>query len=247
MATFAVIFPAAGRSSRYAGKNKKPFEMLEGRAVWIRTVEAFLNRDDVGQLILVVAPEDREEVERKFRANLAFMGVQLVDGGEERCDSVANALAALKEDVDHVAVHDAVRPCVTKKLIDAVFAAATQHGAAVPVIPVSDTVKRVGDGGVVAETVSREGLVLSQTPQAFRRDVIVRAYEERPEGFVPTDDASLVERLGVPVYTVEGSSLNIKITRREDLDLARAILQVMPRPKPKRPLHPFADEEQMWR
>ncbi len=247
MARFAVIFPAAGKSSRYGGKEKKPFDILDGRAVWIRTVEAFLNRDDVGQLILVVAPEDREMVERKFRANLAFMGIKLVDGGKERCDSVAAALAVLDEGVDHVAVHDAVRPCVTKELIDRVFQAAVDKGAAVPVLPVADTVKRVDTGTQrVLETLPRDGLVLTQTPQAFRRELLVRAYAERPADTVPTDDASLVERLGAPVHTVPGTALNIKITTREDLNLARAILQVMPKPKPKGPLHPFADE-QMWR
>ncbi len=246
MARFAVIFPAAGLSRRFKDKRKKPFADLEGRAVWIRSVEPFLNRDDVCQLLLVIAAEDREEVTRRYRANLAFMGIRLVEGGAERHDSVAAALNELDDAVDFVAVHDAVRPCVTKELIDAVFAAAVEHGAAIPAIPVADTLKRVDESRkVVQETVSRVGIWCAQTPQAFRRDWLVEAYAQRPPGPDVTDDAQLVERAGHPVVVVPGSPLNLKITTRQDLTLARAILQAMPKPKAKGPIHPFA-EDQMW-
>ena len=246
MARFAVIFPAAGRSERFKDKKKKPFVDLDGRAVWIRAVEPFLNRDDVAQLLLVIAPEDREEVQRRYRANLAFMGIRLVDGGAERHDSVAAALEQLADDIDHVAVHDAVRPCVTKELIDKVFAAAVEHGAAIPAVPVADTLKRVDEAKhIVQETVSRTGMWYAQTPQAFRRDWLEEAYRTRPSGPGITDDAQLVEQAGHPVAVVQGSPLNLKITTRQDLTLARAVLQVMPKPKAKGPIHPFA-EDQMW-
>jgi 2-C-methyl-D-erythritol 4-phosphate cytidylyltransferase len=247
MAKFAVIFPAAGRSERFQDKRKKPFVDLDGRALWIRAVEPFLNRDDVIQLILVVADEDREEVERRYRANLAFMGVQLARGGAERTDSVASALRCLKNEVDYVAVHDAVRPCVTPELIERVFAAAVQFGAAVPALPVVDTLKRVRPGRtVIAETVPRSDLWLAQTPQAFRRQLLEEAYAQRPPEELFTDDAQLVERLGVDVHLVPGSPFNIKVTVKEDLLLAKAVLEAIPKPKPKGPLHPFA-EDQMWR
>src|SRR5262245_56270 len=99
MATFAVIFPAAGRSSRFKDKEKKPFANLDGRAVWLRAVEHFINRADVGQCILVVAPDDQETFRRRYGANLAFMDLKIADGGAERFESVANALKVLKPEI----------------------------------------------------------------------------------------------------------------------------------------------------
>jgi 2-C-methyl-D-erythritol 4-phosphate cytidylyltransferase len=146
-----------------------------------------------------------------------------------------------------VAVHDAARPCLTPELIESVFAAAVQHGAALPGLPVGETLKRVGQDHKTVETVSRAGLYTAQTPQVFRRDLIVRAYENRPrQGSAITDDAQLVEALGESCHMVEGSPWNIKITARDDLRLAAAILQAMPKPKREGPSHPFADEQSMW-
>src|SRR5438876_3985805 len=110
MSRFAVILPAAGRSARFGGKEKKPFASLDGRAVWLRTVELFVTRDDVCQTLLVISPEDRELFRTRYAPNIAFMDVQVVEGGAERFESVSNALARLKEEVEFVAVHDAVRP-----------------------------------------------------------------------------------------------------------------------------------------
>src|SRR5262245_13820003 len=129
MPAFAVILPAAGKSTRFGGREKKPFANIDGRAVWLRTAELFVNRPDVVQVMLVIFPDDRELVQRRYGANLMFMEVRLVDGGTERFDSVANALVHLKADVDHVAIHDAVRPCAPEAMINAVFATAVQHGA----------------------------------------------------------------------------------------------------------------------
>src|SRR5213594_4260392 len=141
MAQFAVILPAAGKSTRFRDKEKKPFATLDGRAVWLRSAELFVTRSDVSQCIIVVSPEDQETFRRRYSANLAFMNVQIAEGGAERFESVANALALVKPEVEFVAVHDAVRPCVTETLINDVFAKAEKTGAAMLAIPVSDTLK----------------------------------------------------------------------------------------------------------
>src|SRR5262249_13546037 len=121
MAQFAVILPAAGQSSRFRDKEKKPFATLDGRAVWLRTVELVITRPDVCQCIIVIAKSDQETFKRRNAAHLAFMSVQVADGGAERFESVANALALLKPETDFVAIHDAVRPCLTEALVNAVF------------------------------------------------------------------------------------------------------------------------------
>lgn len=245
MARFAVIMPAAGKSSRFRDTEKKPFATLDGRAVWLRSVELFVTRADVCQCIIVVAPDDQEMFRRRYGANLAFMNVQIADGGAERFESVASALALLKPEAEFVAIHDAVRPCLAEEQINAVFQQAEQSGAALLGVPVVETVKRV-DGQRVQETVPRKGLWLAQTPQVFRREWLVDAYARRDNlGREITDDAQLVEAAGHAVYMVEGAATNIKITTRADLALAEAILKSRPKPKASGPIHPFAEEE-MW-
>jgi 2-C-methyl-D-erythritol 4-phosphate cytidylyltransferase len=246
VAKFAVILPAAGRSSRFRDKEKKPFATLDGRAVWLRSAELFVTREDVCQCIIIVAPADQELFRRRYGANLAFMNVQIADGGTERFDSVANALALVKPEADFVAVHDAVRPCLTEEMINAVFGQAEKTGAALLAVPVSDTVKRVDAQQRVQATLPRQGLWLAQTPQVFRREWLVAAYADRAKlGKDVTDDAQLVEAAGHPVQVVEGSLSNLKITTKGDLHLAEAVLKSRPKPKPSGPIHPFAEEE-MW-
>lgn len=246
MPKFAVILPAAGKSSRFGDKEKKPYLNLDGRAVWLRAAELFVARDDVCQTLLVIAPDDQEMFERRYRANIVFMNVQVVVGGAQRFDSVANALAKLNPAAEYVAVHDAVRPCLTGELIDAVFASAVTHGAALLAVPVNDTVKTADAQKKVTGGVSRDGLWLAQTPQVFRRDWLVDAYAKRAsfKGTI-TDDAQLIEAGGHSVYLVPGESTNIKITTKADLHLAEAILKSRPEKKVKGPIHPFAEEE-MW-
>src|SRR5437016_9071332 len=142
MPQFAVILPAAGQSSRFRDKEKKPFALLDGRAVWLRSAELFVTRSDVVQCILVVAKADQEAFRRRYSANLAFMNVQIADGGSERFESVANALALVKPEAEFVAIHDAARPCLTAALVDSVFAEAKKTGAAMLAVPVADTIKR---------------------------------------------------------------------------------------------------------
>ena len=218
----AVIIPAAGQSSRFAGREKKPFALLEGRAVWLRTAELFWSRPEVDRVYVVVSPQDRDDFTSRFGHLLRFANGEVVDGGAERSDSVANALARVGSEVTYVAIHDAVRPLTPPGLIDAVFAAARSHGAAIAAVPVTDTLKRVDETKRITATLPRAGLWQAQTPQVFRRDWLVEAYARREAGI--TDDAQAVEALGHQVVVVPGSVVNFKITTKEDLELAAAVL-----------------------
>ena len=241
MPKFAVILPAAGKSSRFSNQRKKVFVELKGRPVWLRTAEQFINRDDVAQVILVISPEDLEFFKEKFRANLAFMDLEIVTGGAERADSVLKGLERVRADVDFVAVHDAARPLVVKEWIDKVFRAAQQHDAAILATPVTNTLKRADGNQTIEQTVSRNNLWAAQTPQVFRRQWLLDAYAARGN-LQPTDEAQLIENLGRKVKIVEGSSLNLKITTPEDFRIAEHLLDALPREKLPGFLHPFADE-----
>jgi 2-C-methyl-D-erythritol 4-phosphate cytidylyltransferase len=244
VAKFAVILPAAGRSSRFRDKSyKKPFAPLANKAVWLHSAERFLGRSDVIQTILVISPEDRADFNLKFSANIAFLGIDVIDGGAERADSVEAALARVKPAADFVCVHDAARPCLADAWIDEIFAAAERTGAAIFALPVPGTLKRVAADGTIEETVSRERLWEAQTPQVFRRQLLLDAYAQRA-GFQATDDAQLVERLGHPVTVVQGSPINLKIATKEDQRLAEWALKAMPKPRLDSPLNPLDDR---WR
>ena len=241
MAKFAVILPAAGKSSRFqsSNKRKKPFVELKKRAVWVRSADLFVNREDVIQTLLVISPDDMDWFKEKFRPNLAFMDIDLVEGGAQRADSVKNALDKVSDEADFVAVHDAARPLLAKEWIDEVFSAAAESGAAIPGIPISSTVKRVENSAIV-ETVPREQLWAAQTPQVFRRELLIEAYDKRGDSN-PTDEAALVEQLGHPITMVSGHPQNIKITTAEDMSIANALVDTLPK-KSLGALHPFADE-----
>jgi len=239
---YAVIMPAAGKSRRFHDKHyKKPYAALDNRAVWLHAAEKFLNRDDVIQLILVISKEDREEFQIKFAANVAILGIDVIDGGKERADSIEKALAHVTPEADFIAVHDAVRPCIVDEWIATIFEAAEKSGAALFAIPVTATLKRVGDEKTIQETVDREGLWEAQTPQVFRREFLLEAYARRGD-LKATDDAQLVEQTGHEVTVVEGSPLNRKITNKQDLKLAAQILKVLPKPRVSGTGNPFADD-----
>ena len=242
MAKFAVILPAAGKSTRFNDKEKKPFAALDGRPVWLRTAELFVSRDDVCQCILVIDPSDEEMVRRKYGANMAFLNISVVHGGSERFESVANALKIVKDEADFVAIHDSVRPCVTTELIDRVFQQAVKSGAAILALGMTDSLKRGSsiEPVVIEQSLPRERLWLAQTPQVFSKEVLVKAFKNFPKG--ATDDSQVVEATGATVSIVIGSSSNIKITTREDLFLADAILKSRPKPKANVSAHPFADD-----
>ncbi len=244
MAGFAVIIAAAGKGERFAGKQSKVFSKLQDRPLFIRAIELFVNREDVCQTVLVVAPRDEDYVKSNYGANLGFMGVTLAIGGEHRWQSIANALEKVHEGAEYVAVHDAARICTTAEMIDRVFGEAIKSGAAILAAPLSGTVKRVSEAGVVDETVSREGLYEAQTPQAFRRDLFVKAYAQAAEATTVTDDAEMVAASGHDVTVVECDMSNMKITFPGDLALARAIIKGRPKPAVARPRGPF--EEAQW-
>ena len=252
MSTFAVILPAAGKSSRFSGggaaavlgmgtPNKKPFQELKGRAVWLRAMEPFVNREDVVQRIVALSPEDLEWFKEKYRSNLAFMDLTLIEGGAERADTVELALSRVRADVDFVAVHDAARPLLAHEWIDAVFKAAEKTGAAIPATPISSTLKLVTPDGHIEKTVPRDRLWAAQTPQVFRRQLLLDAYAQRGD-FQPTDEAQLVERLGHPIAVVECSPMNLKITSQDDMRMAQALIDLIPKPSVVKLLHPFEDD-----
>lgn len=211
----------------------------------MHAADRFANRQDVVQTLLVIAPEDREHFAEKFGGNTALLGIEIVEGGHERYDSVTRALERVKPEAEYIAVHDAARPCIVDEWIDAVFAAAVKTGAAILASPVTGTLKRASSDQTVAETVSRDNLWEAQTPQVFRRQLLTDAYARR--GQQPaTDDAQLVERLGHPVTIVPSSLMNLKITTQEDLRIASALLKALPRPKLAGPANPFA-ENNLWK
>ena len=229
MAKFSVIIPAAGKGERFGGQEKKTFAKLGGRPIFIRTLEHFINRDDVCQIILAVAPEDVATMKSSYAANLGVMGVKLVEGGARRCDTVMAGLKVVSDEAEFVVVHDCARPCVRSESIDAVFAEATKSGAAILAAPLTGTLKRVSEAMVIDETAPRESLYEAQTPQVFRKDLLLEVYaslDEITEDI--TDDAQLVELAGHAVSVVISDATNLKITTKADIVLANAILKSRP-------------------
>jgi 2-C-methyl-D-erythritol 4-phosphate cytidylyltransferase len=227
MTPAALIIPAAGSGSRFGGAVRKPYAELNGRAVLLRTLDRFADIEAITCRILVVAPQDLDMVTARFGDDLAALGVgHVVPGGRQRYDSVRAALERVPEECRLVAVHDAVRPLVTRRTVLEALRVAEQIGAACVGVPVHDTVKRTGEGRVVRETPSRDDLWLVQTPQVFRTGLLRQAYQRLGDHQGPvTDDAQLVEALGHPVVMVEGGRENLKITTPEDLRLAEAWLR----------------------
>lgn len=245
MNKFAVILPAAGRSQRFGKQGpKKVFSNLDGRPVWLRAADLFLNRSDVVQVIVVISPDDQQYFQDRFGSDLAVLGIDWALGGSERYHSVANALEKVDSRADFIAVHDAARPCTTEGDVEQVFAAAVKYGAAILATPLASTIKRGRE--TIEATVDRSHLWAAHTPQVFRRDWLESAYAELLAGQAEsnrtqtTDDAQVIENAGHAVHLVPGKSTNLKITTKEDLQLAQAILKS--RPKSIDSLfHPFKD------
>ncbi|HLK51050.1 MAG TPA: 2-C-methyl-D-erythritol 4-phosphate cytidylyltransferase [Bryobacteraceae bacterium] len=232
----AVIVPAAGLGTRMGknsaektGTSRKQFMLLEGSPILLHTVRKFAASSRVSEIVVAVRSEDLDWVRDVMKREFPGRRVRVVQGGNSRQESVQNALATLERDTDLVAVHDAVRPFIDLEIIDKVLDAAAETGAAIVAVAPVDTVKQVnrGTGHVrVRATLPRDRLVLAQTPQVFRYDLLQRAFQSaRDDGFIGTDEASLVERLDVEVTVVLGSDRNIKITKPADMDLARLFLQ----------------------
>jgi 2-C-methyl-D-erythritol 4-phosphate cytidylyltransferase len=213
------IIPAGGTGRRMGGEIPKQYLLLAGIPILAHTLSAFQRSPLVDEIILAVPEGDILEVRRTVVERYDFFRVSLVlAGGRERQDSVRNALAHVSDEHGVIVIHDGVRPFVTGDLIERAVAGAKKYGAVSTGIPVRDTVKEVDEAGRVVKTVPREGLWLTQTPQAFRREVILAAYQRAAaDGFYGTDDASLVERTGIPVRMIPGDKDNIKVTTPEDL------------------------------
>jgi 2-C-methyl-D-erythritol 4-phosphate cytidylyltransferase len=224
MKTVAII-PAGGAGKRMETGVAKQYLPLSGIPVLVHTLQTFQQSPVVDEIIIAVPGKDIQEVRRDIVAKYAISKVVLVlAGGAERQDSVQNALHHVRDEHRIVVVHDGVRPFVTEELIGQAVAAAAEYGAVVVGMPASDTVKEVNTSGCIMKTLSRECLWLTQTPQAFLRTVIIAAYRQAvADGFYGTDDASLVERMGVPVQMIRGNRYNIKVTTPEDLLFGEAI------------------------
>jgi 2-C-methyl-D-erythritol 4-phosphate cytidylyltransferase len=222
-----VLIVAAGKGQRMGGRVKKQFISLGGMPLLLYTLKAFEEFKKIEHIYLVLDEGDFEyckgEIIQKYGIKKV---VQIVSGGHRRQDSVWNGLKAMEGHCDMVIVHDGVRPFVSPGTLKRLMAAMKDHQAVVTAIPTRDTIKRVDGAGNVVDTLQRDVLFQIQTPQGFRYDVIKEAYERAlREGAEGTDDAYFVERMGIQVKVIEGSSFNIKITTPEDIALANWILR----------------------
>jgi 2-C-methyl-D-erythritol 4-phosphate cytidylyltransferase len=228
----SVIIPAAGLGTRMGrtapekeGISRKQFMLLSGSPILIHTIRKFVSAPSVSEIVVALRADDMEWANELIHKERLDHIVRTVPGGESRQQSVENALASISKDVELVAVHDAVRPFVERELIEKVIAEAAESGAAILGIVPVDTVKQVHRNKVRA-TLPRERLILTQTPQVFRLELLRQAFEKaREDVFIGTDEASLVERLEkVEVSVVLGTDRNIKITKPTDMELARLYL-----------------------
>jgi 2-C-methyl-D-erythritol 4-phosphate cytidylyltransferase len=228
----SVILPAAGLGTRMgravpekAGTSRKQFMLLDGSPILLHTIRKFVASSAVTEIVVALRADDIEWVSELLKAEKFGKPVRLVEGGDSRQASVENALATLRSDTELVAVHDAVRPFIEHSVLEKVFAEAEESGAAIVGIVPVDTVKQV-HRNKIRQTIPRERLILAQTPQVFRFDLLKNAFAHaREDSFAGTDESSLVERLDqVEVSVVPGSDRNLKITKPSDMDLARLFL-----------------------
>jgi 2-C-methyl-D-erythritol 4-phosphate cytidylyltransferase len=226
MRNIAVIIPAGGVGKRMGGRLPKQFRTLGGEPILLRSVRAFEAVAAVRQIIVAVPPEHLTRTHVLLHNGGCRKVTAVVEGGRERQDSVRKALDWMTGDPTLVLVHDAVRPLVSRAVIMGVISAAERYGAAVVGVRVKDTIKTEGKRGYYASTLPRQLLWAVQTPQGFQTHLIVKAHRlAHKAGFEGTDDASLVERLRIPVRIVEGDQRNIKITTRDDLRIAEMWLE----------------------
>jgi 2-C-methyl-D-erythritol 4-phosphate cytidylyltransferase len=226
MKELSVIIPAAGAGKRMGGNVNKQFMMLGGVPIIIHTLRAFQECERVRQIVVVTTRDAIDRVKKDVQ-QLHYLKVgDVVCGGEHRQDSVYNGLQALSNfPTDIVMIHDAVRPLVHQSEIRAVADAAEEYGAAVIGVQPKDTIKASSDGVFYSMTLDRASLWAVQTPQAFRWQIFHEASKKaREESFYGTDDAQLVERFGIRVKIVPGSSDNIKVTTPDDLELAEHLI-----------------------
>ena len=228
MQVFAIL-PAAGLGTRMAGPQPKQFLSLDGVPILVHSLRAFAAVPRVTSIVVAVRKPEMERVQAQVSENGFDGRVLVVEGGDNRQESVLHALAAIQAEPDDVVlVHDAVRPLIDAATIDRTIDAVVQHGAAIVGLPAVDTIKQVertAHGALVVSTIPREFIVQAQTPQGFRFSLLQSAFAEATaDGFVGTDEASVVERAGHPVAVVPGSHVNLKITQPGDLELAEFYL-----------------------
>ncbi len=220
----SAIIVAAGRGSRTGLGYNKVLAELGGIPMLERTIRAFIGSGLIHHIILVIGKDDEEQV--KAIIQKLPWDIRWTYGGSERQESVYNGLKLLSEDTAIVLIHDAARPFVDEAIIRRSIEGAREYGAACVGMPVKDTIKQADQEGYILQTPERTLLWSAQTPQAFRKEIILKAHEHaRQSGIMGTDDAMLAERIGIRVKMVEGSSRNIKITSKEDLLWAEAILR----------------------
>lgn len=220
------IIPAAGQGRRMQAAVSKQYLLLAGLPLIVHTLQVFQREPLIEEILLVVGPNEVSWCQQEIVHRFGLTRVRAVlAGGRERQDSVYQGLRNLSENCRWVAVHDGARPLLTSPLLRRTITEAWQHGAAVAAVPVKDTVKIAGADQMVQTTLARDLLWCIQTPQVFNRDWLQEAYQQAcKEGYYGTDDASLLERVGLPVKLVTGDYENLKVTTPEDLDLAEAIL-----------------------
>lgn len=223
--TASAIITAGGKGVRFGDAAPKQFAALGGKPLLAHSVETFSSLDIIGEIVLVAPKDWVAQAEREIAGIAGSKVSRVVPGGPERQHSVENGFNALSGLPDIVVIHDGVRPFAEPSLIEEVIREAFRHGAALAALPAGDTVKRADSTGLVETTIPRDTLWLAQTPQAFRYGLLKEAFDRaRADGFVATDEALLVERIGGSVKLVAGSPYNIKITTREDLVLGELIL-----------------------
>jgi 2-C-methyl-D-erythritol 4-phosphate cytidylyltransferase len=228
MKVYAII-PAAGLGTRMSGGKanapSKQFTQLAGQPILIHTLRRFAESAKVERIYVSLRKNELAGFQKRLNEESFAARVELVVGGDNRQQSVANALAKLTAEKDDVVlVHDGVRPFVTKQIIEDVISAVEKHDAAIAGLPAVDTIKQVdrtSDGAIITSTIPRERVVMAQTPQGFRFSIIKKAFDEaQSDNFTGTDEASLAERAGHTVAVVMGSPRNIKITTPADMELA---------------------------
>ena len=219
MVLLGAIVVAAGKGTRMGTKESKQYLKVGGKPILVHTLEKFQRADIVGEIVLVVGADDVALCEG-YREQYGLDKIKaIVTGGGERQFSVHAGL--LRSKAEWVLVHDGVRPFVASDLMARCWEAAERFGGAVAAVPVKDTIKEADSDGRVAATPDRSRLWAVQTPQAFRRESLIQAHETAfRDGFVGTDDASIAERVGIPVHIVHGDYGNIKITTPDDLEWA---------------------------
>jgi 2-C-methyl-D-erythritol 4-phosphate cytidylyltransferase len=228
------VIVSAGKGQRFMEGRKKQFHLLSGKPILAHTLDKFETCPLIHSILLVVGQEDMDYCMKEIIEKYHLRKIsQIVPGGKRRQESVKNGIDVLSKDAEVVVIHDGVRPFVTKAMIEESIQLAIRFGAVVVAMPVKETIKMAHSDGTVLKTLDRESLWQIQTPQTFQANLIKEAYHRATEnGFIGTDDASLVEQLGVKVHILPGSYTNIKITTKEDLMLAHLFLKMKPLTEP---------------